>query len=107
MLTARGYKFIGAFDVMSGLRKAKHELPHLILVDIMLPEIDGLQVVRSLKTDPEIKDIPIIFMSVKFSSKGQQKEETVKVDDSLYPAFGKPLDYSKLLSVIQELINKK
>ena len=107
ILTSQGYQFIGAFDVISGLRKAKQERPNLILLDVMLPEMDGLQVVRSIKTDPEIKDIPVIFMSVKFGVKHQQKETTVTVDDVVYPAFGKPLQYAQLLGFIKELINKK
>ena len=106
MLTTNGYEFFGAFDVVGGLRKAKLQKPDLVLVDIMLPEIEGTQVVRSFKTDPDLKNVPIIFMTVTLSKKDEAKNKMIKVDSESYPAFAKPISYPKLFLVFEQLIKK-
>ncbi len=106
VLSKEGFVFVGAFDAMSGLRKVKEEQPDLVLLDVMLPEYDGKQVVRSIKSDPDLKHIPVIFMTVTLSKKDDVFDKTIDVDAVPYPAFPKPLNYPKVIALMNELINK-
>lgn len=60
-----GYKAIVAYDGLSALDMVKAERPDLIILDIMLPNLDGLEVCRNLKEDPRYKSIPIIMLTAK------------------------------------------
>ena len=62
-LTASGYQVISALDGELGLSLAKKEKPDLILLDIILPKLHGLEVLNSLKKDNETKDIPVIILT--------------------------------------------
>jgi DNA-binding response OmpR family regulator len=62
-LDGRGYKLLIAKDGKTALSIARKACPHLILLDIMMPEIDGYEVCRQLKADPATEEIPIIFLS--------------------------------------------
>ncbi len=62
-LDGRGYKLLIAKDGKTALSIARKACPHLILLDIMMPEIDGYEVCRQLKADPATEEIPVIFLS--------------------------------------------
>jgi DNA-binding response OmpR family regulator len=64
-LEHEGYEVITAFDGYSGIEKAKSQLPDLVLLDVMMPEITGLEVCQILVKDPVTKDIPIILVTAK------------------------------------------
>ena len=66
-LKAMGYDVIVAYDGMSALTKAREENPGLILLDIMLPKLDGYKVCRILKFDEKYRHIPIIMITAKVS----------------------------------------
>lgn len=85
-----GFSVITAMDGASGLEKAKDELPKLILLDLMLPKIDGFEFLKRMSEDEKIKCIPVIVLS----NLGQQidkdkaislgaKEYLIKADYSL------------------------
>ncbi len=61
-LNEEGYEIIEAEDGEEGLKKAK-EKPDLILLDLILPGIDGFQVLENIKQDPETADVPVIILS--------------------------------------------
>jgi DNA-binding response OmpR family regulator len=63
LLTKEGYKMISALDGETGLKLAKEEKPDLILLDLILPRIHGLDVLKALKEDQETKNIPIIILT--------------------------------------------
>jgi len=65
MLERQGYEIAVASDGMSGLTKAATELPDLILLDVMMPDLDGLEVTRRLRADPALAHIPIIMFTAK------------------------------------------
>ncbi|GAB4282095.1 MAG: hypothetical protein Fur0025_11000 [Oscillatoriaceae cyanobacterium] len=58
-----GYKVLVAKNGEDALEKAKQALPHIILLDIMMPGIDGFETCRRLKLNPDLQDIPVIFMT--------------------------------------------
>jgi CheY-like chemotaxis protein len=62
-LTQAGYSVIFAGDGKEGLEKATRELPGLIILDIMMPGMDGGDVANLLKENPKTKEIPVIFLS--------------------------------------------
>jgi len=63
VLTQEGYKVIEAADGEEGLKKAKEEKPNLILLDLILPKKDGFEVLKELKADEKLKDIPVIVLT--------------------------------------------
>jgi len=62
-LIKMGYDLIAAVDGEEGVEKAKSEKPEIILLDIMLPGIDGFGVLAQVKADPSTADIPVIILS--------------------------------------------
>lgn len=64
-LEHEGYEVITAYDGYSGIEKAKNQLPDLVLLDVMMPEITGFEVCQILVKDPVTKDIPIILVTAK------------------------------------------
>jgi len=63
ILTQAGYKVVSALDGEIGLRLAKSEKPDLILLDIILPRLDGFDVLKRLKEDLELREIPVIVLT--------------------------------------------
>jgi len=63
ILRKESYEIISALDGEEGLKLAKTEKPDLILLDLILPKVNGFEVLRRLKEDPETKKIPIIVLT--------------------------------------------
>lgn len=63
LLAQEGYKMISALDGEIGLRLSRTEKPDLILLDLVLPKINGFEVLKRLKQDPETKEIPVIILT--------------------------------------------
>lgn len=64
-LEASGYVTVEAYNGIEGLKLAKQEMPDLVLLDLMLPGIDGLEVCKRLRSDDKLKNIPIIMLTAK------------------------------------------
>jgi DNA-binding response OmpR family regulator len=62
-LEKQGFTILAARDGMSGLEKAEYARPDLILLDVMMPGMDGFEVCRRLKAEPATQNIPVIFMT--------------------------------------------
>lgn len=65
ILKTNGFEVVDALSGAEALALIKAELPDVVLLDIMMPDVDGFEVCRQLKADPETKDIPVIFVSAK------------------------------------------
>ncbi len=63
LLKSEGYEMISALDGEAGLRIAKLKKPDLILLDLVLPRVDGFDVLKEIKKDPQLKDIPVIILT--------------------------------------------
>ncbi len=63
ILRQEGYQMVSALDGEIGLRLAKSKKPNLILLDLILPKINGFEVLKKLKEDEETKDIPVIVLT--------------------------------------------
>jgi len=62
-LQREGFESTSAFDGKEGLKKVSSEKPDLILLDIIMPKLDGISVLKKLKEDPEIDKIPVIILT--------------------------------------------
>lgn len=76
MLTEEGYETLCALNVQDALGLIRQTKPSLILSDLSMPEIDGLEFCRMLKSNPKTRDIPFVFISV--LDKGEEKERAFK-----------------------------
>ena len=63
ILKEEDYEIISALDGEIGLRLAKEEKPDLILLDLILPKLDGFELLKKLKEDPETKNVPVIVLT--------------------------------------------
>ncbi len=101
-LEANNYEVMTAADGQEGLEKAHKENPNLIILDIMLPKMNGYQVCQLLKADPKYKTIPIIISS------GRTPQEIRKVSKEVgADAFvSKPFEAEELLSKMKDLLEK-
>ena len=94
------YKVLIAYDGQEGLEKAKIEKPDLIVLDLMLPKINGYKICGLLKRDIEYAKIPIILFTAKTQEKDMKLGKEVGADAYLT----KPFESEVLLSKIKELI---
>ena len=92
-----GYEIIEAGEGREGLTLAFELLPELILLDIVMPELDGYQVCEALKKDPRTADIPIIFLSAKTETKDKIKGLEIGGVDYIT----KPFDRGEVLARVQ------
>lgn len=63
LLESKGYEVILAYDGKEGLEKVRTEKPDLVILDVMMPEMNGYDVCVVLKADPDLKKIPIILLT--------------------------------------------
>jgi DNA-binding response OmpR family regulator len=102
-LSALGYQIIQARRGKEALNKAKVYFPDIILMDIVLPDIHGSEVVKVLKQDRETARIPVIFLSG-IVTKDENQESIVNVGSEEYPALPKPFTLEELLTEIRKVI---
>jgi len=62
-LTKDGFELVEAVDGEEGIKKTKEEKPDLVLLDLILPTLDGFEVLFKIKDDPETKEIPVVILS--------------------------------------------
>lgn len=86
-LEALGYKVIVAHDGEEALNKARSEKPSLILMDIMMPKLNGYQACRELKNNEETRSIPVIMLTVKGQETDKFWGEEVGADDYIVKPF--------------------
>ncbi len=102
-LLASGYEVIMASDGQEGLAKARNEKPDIIILDIMLPKLDGYKVCRLLKADEQYKHIPIILLS----ARTQDSDLEIGKQQGADAYVTKPFTADVLLGKIQELLVSK
>jgi CheY-like chemotaxis protein len=102
-LQRKGYAVVMAHDGEQGLEFARSESPDLILMDISLPKMDGWQVTRFLKSNPETKGIPVIALTAHALSTDRQKAFEIGCDD--YDT--KPVEFGRLSEKIEHLLVEK
>jgi DNA-binding response OmpR family regulator len=103
ILTTQGYQVVLASDGEEGVAKAKSERPAVILVDFVMPKMNGFQVCKVLKEDPEFTDTPIILVTSKGDKVGSKFVDVLGITEY----FTKPFQPEELLAKIREVIDKR
>jgi two-component system cell cycle response regulator DivK len=98
-LSRAGFTVIVATDGTQGIAMASSEQPDLILMDLTLPDLDGEEATRRIKSDPATKRIPIIALTANAMSSDRQKAIAAGCDDF----DTKPVDMPRLLAKIAAL----
>jgi len=105
MLSKSGYTVFVANDGAEGVAIAKDKLPDLIIMDLIMPGMQGGDAVSAIKKFPACKDIPVIFLTGLMSSHEEGEAiETIIVDGKNYPALPKPFDFSLLTKTIESIL---
>jgi DNA-binding response OmpR family regulator len=91
-LKLNGYSVFQANNGLKGLETASLEKPDIIILDVMMPEMDGFEVAKKLKENPETNDIPIIFLTARTQTDDKIKGLMVGADDYMI----KPFDFEEL-----------
>lgn len=95
-LTKHGYEVLTAANGLEGLRKARHERPDLIMLDVMLPGIDGFEICHRLRAELQGDGVPIVMLSGKARDVDKATGLDLGADDYLV----KPVSPSKVVSVV-------
>jgi two-component system sensor histidine kinase/response regulator len=101
-LTNAGYSVVTASNGMEGIKLAMERLPNLIVLDIMMPDIDGGEVAEILRKDPKTMNIPIIFLSSLVS----KEEEKTGGKKDIVSFLSKPYNREKLLNEVRKYLYK-
>jgi two-component system response regulator VicR len=89
ILERKGFEVLGAVGGKEGLEVIRREMPDLILLDLMMPEVDGWEVFRQMRADEQLKDIPVIVVTAKAQSIDKVLGlHIAKVDDYVTKPFG-------------------
>ena len=106
-LLKKGLELVGNFEVsiaangQEGIRMARRQRPHLILLDICMPGINGLEVLKKLKEDENTLEIPVIMLTAIIET---IKEERARLYDEFY--LEKPVELSVLKTKIEEVLKR-
>ena len=100
LLEAHGYETLQTKDGMEVMQLARDHKPNLILMDIQLPEVSGLEVTKWIKQDEELKSIPVIAVTA-FAMKGDEE----KIREGGGEAYiAEPISVSNFLEVIEKVL---
>ena len=100
VLTAKGYRLVEAETGEDGVRLGREQNPALVLMDIQLPEVSGLEVTKWLKDDPELKAIPVVAVTA-FAMKGD--EERIR-EGGCEAYLSKPISVGKFIETIRHFL---
>ena len=103
ILTRKGYEVHGANGGVEGLRMIREVKPDLVLLDLMMPEMDGWQVYQQIKADDKTKDIPVVVVT----AKAQNIDKVLglhiaKVDDYI----SKPFSLQELVDRVEDVLKR-
>ena len=102
LLDAHGYKTLQTRNGMEALSLAREHRPDLILMDIQLPEVSGLEVTKWLKEDDQLKTIPVVAVTA-FAMKGD--EERIR-EGGCEAYISKPISVSMFLATVRQFIGE-
>jgi len=106
-LDSEGYEVILAYDGKEGLEKVRAEKPDLVILDVMMPEMNGYDVCVVLKADPELKKIPVVLLTA--VDQALFKTTYTKVMGLMTEAddyISKPVEPAELVKRVEDLLGK-
>jgi len=102
-LGAEGFDVITATDGEQALSRARAERPDLIVMDIMMPRLDGYETCRRLKSDPATKNIPVLLLTARGREEDRKRGMEAGADDYMT----KPFSPNKLITRVSEMLGIK
>ena len=101
-LEMAGYKVLQAYDGVKGFAITKQEMPSLVILDVMMPEVDGFTMAKRIRQNEDTKDIPILMLTAMSELKDKVNGFNIGVDDYLV----KPFEIEELLVRVRALLKR-
>jgi two-component system, OmpR family, alkaline phosphatase synthesis response regulator PhoP len=101
-LEMEGFDVLVSYNGEDALNQARKESPDLIILDLMLPKLDGYKVCRLLKFDERYKHIPILMLT----AKAQEKDKTLGMETGANEYITKPFEMDYLMEKVKAYLNK-
>jgi len=102
------YEVVDAYNGKEGLKKVRKEKPDVIVLDLMMPEMDGFEMCKLIKNDPELENIPVIVLTAigqQFSHTRYAKNMGLELESEDF--ITKPVDPNMLIERIEDFLDKK
>jgi len=103
VLELEGYTLSISNAPQAGIKLAKEQQPDLIIMDVLLPEMNGAEVVKILKSDPVVKNIPVIFLSGLVST-DDDLQGGMQVGGKHYQILAKPFENKRLVGLVKSIL---
>jgi DNA-binding response OmpR family regulator len=103
VLQYEGYEVLTATNGLAGLKKAQSEQPDLVILDVMLPGVDGFEICHRLRAEPQTAQLPILMLSAKAQAVDLAMGLKVGADDYL----SKPTDAAEIVRRVKKLLAGK
>ena len=103
VLQAKGYKTLEAVSGEEGVKLAKEKIPNLVLMDIQLPGINGIEAFRQIRADARTKGIPVVALTASVTPTDRSAINAAGFDAFL----GKPINLKEFLDTVKRLIERK
>jgi len=100
-LGAEGYEVITAGDGEQAVERSRYDKPDLIVMDIMMPKMDGFEACKVIKADPDTRDIPVIMLT----AKGREVDKKRGLDAGADEYLTKPFSPAKLIERVQVVLD--
>lgn len=101
-LSNEGYQIITAENGFEAVKKAKKELPHLIILDVMMPEMDGIEACETIRKNPDLKNTIITFLT----ARGEDYSQVAGFDAGADDYITKPIKPKVLISKVKALLRR-
>ena len=103
MLERAGFEVFTSADGMDGIEKTRQLRPDLVILDLMMPEVDGFQVLQAIRNDPLIGDTPVLVLTARAQPVDREAALAARADDYL----AKPISQRELLDRVQEVLSRR
>lgn len=100
LLNSQGYEVLEAENGKEGIKKAKDNIPNLIIMDIQMPEMDGIEAMKRIKHEPSIMNIPVI--AITSYAMNDDRERILKEGFDSY--ISKPINTKEVLEIIRNFL---
>ena len=101
MLEAQGYECYCAYDGETGLSMAKEIIPDLMILDVMMPKMNGYKISRLIKYDAKYKDIPILMIT----ARSQEEDKLIGQETGANEYITKPFDLDEVIEKVKEYLD--
>lgn len=99
-LDEAGYESIECHEGKDALHSAEMWPPIAMVVDVMLPDMQGTELVSRLREDPNLQDIRVVFLTGILKAKSNENDYQFKIGDESFPALSKPINFPRLLQLV-------